>query len=162
MNIFEETAQRLTGAVEGMAGTMEKGMEKGKEMMKSGMKEGKEMMKSGMKEGEEMMKSGMKEGEEMMGEGKMMYGGKRHMKSKSHKKAHHEKNVGSRAEVFHGTAAQTSGGLMKKDLKKNKYGRIVSKKASKSAKKNFAKNLPKSVRAKPFKKGHKTRRRSRK
>ena len=89
--------------------------------------------------------------------------GKRRRHSKTHKKSHHEKAVGSRAEVFHGTAAHTSGGLVKKDLKKNKYGRIVSKKASLSAKKNFAKNLPKSVRAKPFKKGHKgrkTRRRS--
>ena len=36
--------------------------------------------------------------------------------------------VGSRAEVFHGNAIHTSGGLMKKDLIKNKHGRIVSKK----------------------------------
>ena len=45
------------------------------------------------------------------------------------------KTVGSRAEVFHGTAKKTSGGLFKKDLKKNKRGRIVSKKMSKRAKK---------------------------
>ena len=38
------------------------------------------------------------------------------------------KTVGSRAEVFHGNAKHTSGGLMKKDLIKNKHGRIVSKK----------------------------------
>ena len=46
------------------------------------------------------------------------------------------KTVGTRAEVFHGKALKTSGGLTKKDLKKNKHGRIVSKKASNLAKKN--------------------------
>jgi hypothetical protein len=40
--------------------------------------------------------------------------------------------VGSRAEVFHGTADKTAGGLTKKDLKL-KDGRIVSKAASKAA-----------------------------
>ena len=40
------------------------------------------------------------------------------------------KNIGSRAEVYHGNARQTSGGLTKKDLIKNKAGRIVSKKKS--------------------------------
>tara|TARA_A100001015_G_scaffold258170_1_gene301264 strand:- start:2094 stop:2294 length:201 start_codon:yes stop_codon:yes gene_type:complete len=49
------------------------------------------------------------------------------------------KTVGSRAQVMHGTAMKTSGGLTKKNLRKNKHGRIVSVKASKSAKKN--KNL---------------------
>jgi len=34
---------------------------------------------------------------------------------------------GSRAQVWHGTACKTSGGLMKKDLMQNKSGRIVSK-----------------------------------
>ena len=43
--------------------------------------------------------------------------------------------IGSRAQVMHGTAKKTGGGLRKKDLKYNKYGKIVSKKASKSAKK---------------------------
>ena len=43
--------------------------------------------------------------------------------------------IGSRAEVMHGTAHHTSGGLTKKDLKYNKYGRIVSVKKSKTAKK---------------------------
>ena len=47
--------------------------------------------------------------------------------------------VGSRASVYHGNAKHTSGGLTKKNLKKNKQGRIVSIKASKSSKKN--KNL---------------------
>jgi hypothetical protein len=47
--------------------------------------------------------------------------------------------IGSRAEVFHGTADKTSGGLEKKDLKM-KDGRIVSKAASKAAKKSLKKN----------------------
>ena len=38
--------------------------------------------------------------------------------------------VGSRAQVMHGTAQKTSGGLTKKDLKYNKWGRIVSRKKS--------------------------------
>jgi len=43
---------------------------------------------------------------------------------------------GSRAQVYHGNAMKTSGGLKKKSLKKNKHGKIVSIKASKSAKKH--------------------------
>ena len=46
------------------------------------------------------------------------------------------KLVGSRAEVFHGSALRTTGRLTKDDLMKNKAGRIVSKKrhdAGKSA-----------------------------
>ena len=43
--------------------------------------------------------------------------------------------VGSRAQVMHGTAKHTSGGLTKGDLKYNKYGRIVSRKKSQKAKK---------------------------
>lgn len=39
-----------------------------------------------------------------------------------------EKTVGSRAEVWHKNAKKTSGGLERKDLIKNKHGRIVSKK----------------------------------
>lgn len=46
----------------------------------------------------------------------------------------HEKAIGSRAEVMHGTAHHTSGGLTKKHLKYNKYGRIVSVAKSKTAK----------------------------
>ena len=41
--------------------------------------------------------------------------------------------VGSRAQVFHGTAARTTGGLTKKDLRMVD-GRIVSKDKSKGAK----------------------------
>jgi hypothetical protein len=36
--------------------------------------------------------------------------------------------VGSKSQVYHGTAKHTSGGLTKKDLMKTKKGRIVSKK----------------------------------
>lgn len=43
--------------------------------------------------------------------------------------------VGSRAEVWHGNAEHTSGGLAKKDLLQNKWGRIVSAKKHKTAKK---------------------------
>ena len=46
----------------------------------------------------------------------------------------HKRSVGSRAEVWHGTAAHTSGGLTKKQLYKNKAGRIVSLKKHHSAK----------------------------
>ncbi len=45
------------------------------------------------------------------------------------------KTIGTRAEVMHGTAKKTSGGLTKKDLKYNKQGRIVSVKMSERAKK---------------------------
>ena len=43
--------------------------------------------------------------------------------------------VGSRAEVYHGNATETAGGLKKKDLKMVK-GEIVSKSKSKDEKKN--------------------------
>lgn len=43
--------------------------------------------------------------------------------------------IGSRREVFNGTAKRTSGGLEKLHLIKNKYGRIVSKKKHITAKK---------------------------
>jgi len=45
------------------------------------------------------------------------------------------RSIGSRAQVMHGTAHHTSGGLTKKDLKMNKWGRIVSRKKSMKAKK---------------------------
>ena len=46
------------------------------------------------------------------------------------------KRIGSRAEVYHGVAIQTTGHLKKKDLFKDKHGSIKSKKASQRAKKN--------------------------
>ena len=42
---------------------------------------------------------------------------------------------GTRARVWRRTAKKTRGGLTRKDLKKNKWGRIVSKKQSLRAKK---------------------------
>ena len=47
------------------------------------------------------------------------------------------KSSGSRAEVWHGTAKHTSGGLEKKDLMQNKNGRIVSRAKHNSAKKEM-------------------------
>ena len=47
-----------------------------------------------------------------------------------------KQTTGSRAMVMHGTAKKTSGGLTKSQLKYNKQGKIVSKKASVLAKKN--------------------------
>ena len=47
-----------------------------------------------------------------------------------------KQTTGSRAQVMHGTAKKTSGGLTKSQLKYNKQGKIVSKKASALAKKN--------------------------
>jgi hypothetical protein len=47
---------------------------------------------------------------------------------------------GTRAQVWHGTADRTSGGLTKNDLTKNKHGYIVSKKKSEYMKKNPNKN----------------------
>lgn len=52
------------------------------------------------------------------------------------------KTVGTKAQVWHGTAKKTSGGLTRKDLMKTKKGRIVSKKkhaAGKKALKRLAK-----------------------
>jgi len=46
-----------------------------------------------------------------------------------------EQNVGSRAQVWHGTAKKTKGGLTKSALMKNKHGRIVSRKMHFTAKK---------------------------
>ena len=43
--------------------------------------------------------------------------------------------VGTRAQVWHGTAHHTSGGLTRNDLKQNKHGRIVSRRASAAGKK---------------------------
>ena len=47
-----------------------------------------------------------------------------------------KQKIGTRAQVMHGTAKITGGGLTKRQLKYNKRGKIVSKKASKLAKKN--------------------------
>lgn len=56
--------------------------------------------------------------------------GKYHVNGKTFELLH-----GSRAQVWHGAALKTSGGLKKSDLMKNKHGRIVSKKKHNTAKK---------------------------
>lgn len=48
--------------------------------------------------------------------------------------------VGSRIQVYYGTAKHTSGGLTKGDLKKNPAGRIVSVKVSAASARKFAAN----------------------
>ena len=57
--------------------------------------------------------------------GSVMYGGKKF-----------EILEGSRAQVWHGTALKTSGGLTKSNLHMNKHGRIVSKKKFETARKD--------------------------
>ena len=47
-----------------------------------------------------------------------------------------DKLVGSRAEVWHGTAHKTTGGLIKSHLFKNKWGRIVSRRKHDHSKKH--------------------------
>ena len=71
-----------------------------------------------------------------------------------------EHTIGTRAQVWHGTAKKTSGGLTKKALMMNKHGRIVSRRKHASGKKSI-KNLEKlGYKAKKghftlFRKGHK-------
>ena len=79
----------------------------------------------------------------------------------------HIKAVGSKAEVFHGTARHTSGQLYKKDLLMTKKGRIVSKKkhalGKKSIKRLFALGYkPKKGKFSLMRKGKKSSRRTRK
>lgn len=58
---------------------------------------------------------------------KNMAGGKRRGATRKASKSDKMPAVGSKAQVFHGTAKHTSGGLVKKDLVQNKHGRIVSR-----------------------------------
>jgi hypothetical protein len=46
----------------------------------------------------------------------------------------HQQTIGTRAQVWHGTAKKTSGGLSKAALMMNKHGRIVSRKKHNTAK----------------------------
>ena len=48
-----------------------------------------------------------------------------------------EQTFGSKAQVWHGTAKKTSGGLTKSNLMKNKHGRIVSKRKHNLGKKSI-------------------------
>merc|ERR1712232_701115 len=60
------------------------------------------------------------------------------MKKKAMKKSIIAKGKLAKAMVLRGSKAKTVGGLKKENLKKNKAGRIVSKKASENAKKRYA------------------------
>ncbi len=50
------------------------------------------------------------------------------------------KKIGTKSQVWHGSADHTPGGLKQHDLTKNKHGRIVSKKQQAAGKKAFARN----------------------
>lgn len=60
---------------------------------------------------------------------------KRRATRKATRKASHSVTVGSKAQVWHGTAAHTSGGLTKSHLMMTRKGRIVSKKKHAQGKK---------------------------
>ena len=62
-----------------------------------------------------------------------MKGGLR--KTQKTRKASKTPAVGSKAQVWHGSAKHTSGGLTRKDLMKTKKGRIVSRKKHAAGKK---------------------------
>ena len=53
----------------------------------------------------------------------------------------HSITIGSKAQVWHGTALKTSGGLKKSDLMMNKHDRIVSKKKHSAGKKLMKKMM---------------------
>jgi len=53
----------------------------------------------------------------------------------------HSTTVGTKAQVWHGTALKTPGGLKKSDLMKNKHSRIVSKKKHSAGKKLMKKMM---------------------
>ena len=75
-----------------------------------------------------------------------MEGGRRRRRTKTRKNrmmyGGAMKSVGTKAQVWHGNAKHTSGGLTKKDLMKTKRGRIVSRKKHTLGKKAL-KNLRK-------------------
>jgi outer membrane phospholipase A len=60
--------------------------------------------------------------------------------------------VGTRAEVMHGSAHHTSGGLTQADLKYNRWGRIVSKAASAQGKQQMAWLRREGLAAEPYSK----------
>jgi hypothetical protein len=63
-------------------------------------------------------------------------------------------NIGSRVQVWNGTACKTSGGLKKDDIMKNKRGNLVSKKKHDAMVKEGLKRFGKKL-APPFQKGNK-------
>ena len=66
-------------------------------------------------------------------------------------------HFGSRAQVMHGNAKQTGGGLKKKDLKYNKHGKIVSKKMSMIAKNKMIGGASSDTRSRQRLSSHRTR-----
>ena len=78
-----------------------------------------------------------------------------------------EQTFGSKAQVWHGTAKKTSGGLTKNNLMKNKHGRIVSRRKHTMGKKSIKHLRKMGYIAKKgkftlFRKGSRSRSRSRK
>ena len=63
-----------------------------------------------------------------------------------------KQKIGSKRKVWNGTADKTSGGLTVSNLKKNKWGKIVSKRKSANAAANFRKNGLKPATAEELKK----------
>ena len=59
--------------------------------------------------------------------------------------------VGTKAQVFHGTAKHTAGGLTQSDLVKNKRGHIVSRKQQAAGKKAIIRLRNSGKMAEPFK-----------
>ena len=57
--------------------------------------------------------------------------------------------IGSKAQVFHGTAHHTAGGLTRKDLIKNKRGKIVSRKQAAAGKKAYSRLVKAGYKPKP-------------
>jgi hypothetical protein len=83
-----------------------------------------------------MMKMSMKMSMKKMGMKKMaMKKMSMKMRKMAMKKSTIAKGKRGKSSVFRGTKVKTVGGLKKSDLKKNKAGKIVSKKASEAAKK---------------------------
>jgi len=69
---------------------------------------------------------------------------------RARKHPEHKLTIGSRAQVMHGTAHHTSGGLTKADLKQKPDGRIVSRKASAAGQKALQRLKASGKMAKPF------------
>merc|ERR550534_3494233 len=77
------------------------------------------------------------------------------MKRKAMKKSKIAKGKRAKSSVFRGTKGKTSGGLSKADLKKNKRGKIVSRKASAKSTAKYAKNKKMQKWSASFKKARK-------
>merc|ERR1719309_1499675 len=65
---------------------------------------------------------------------------KKSMRKKAMKKSIIARGKRAKSSVFRGSKAKTQGGLQKKDLVKNKRGKVVSRKQSEASKKKFRKN----------------------